>query len=136
MSDFNTLGAWANRKWCEPSGRKVSIKALMIFRELGEAKFWPAGSAQDLCSGRTDGQNLSFPASFSLVHFFWRSKRNEQESLQDKESNMLFGRAKPQRPALSAEALAKADVQRLASSVLPTVSPSPPSDWQHSHESY
>ncbi len=51
----------------------------MIFRELGEAKFWPAGSAQGLCSGRTDGQNLSFPASF-FGSFFGRAK-NEQRNL-------------------------------------------------------
>jgi hypothetical protein len=31
---------------------------------------------------------------FSLVRFFWASKRNEQERYQDKESNSLFGRAK------------------------------------------
>jgi hypothetical protein len=39
--------------------------------------------------------NLSFPASFSLVHFFWRSKRNEQLNLgQAKESDNGFRRAK------------------------------------------
>ncbi len=37
-----------------------------------------------LCSRRTKRARLSFPASFSLVHFFWRSKRNEQDN---------FGRA-------------------------------------------
>jgi hypothetical protein len=36
-----------------------------------------------MCSERKNSLNLSFPASFSLVHFFWRSKRNEQLNIQD-----------------------------------------------------
>ena len=39
------------------------------------------GAIMALCSGRTKRARLSFPASFSLVRFFWRSKRNEQEDL-------------------------------------------------------
>ncbi len=35
------------------------------------------GAIMALCSGRTKRARLSFPDSFSLFHFFWRSKRNE-----------------------------------------------------------
>jgi hypothetical protein len=35
------------------------------------------GAVMALCSRRTKRVRLSFPDSFSLVHFFWRSKRNE-----------------------------------------------------------
>jgi len=38
------------------------------------------GAIMALCSGRTKRARLSFPDSFSLVHFFWRSKRNEHNS--------------------------------------------------------
>ena len=46
--------------------------------ELGEAKLM----ALRPCSGWPVGCkaiNLDFLASFSLVHFFWTSKRNEQK---------------------------------------------------------
>jgi len=33
------------------------------------------GAIMALCSGRTKRARLSFPASFSLVRFFWASKR-------------------------------------------------------------
>jgi hypothetical protein len=36
-------------------------------------------AGKGLCSGRPARQNLAFPDSFSLVHFFWRSKRNEHK---------------------------------------------------------
>jgi hypothetical protein len=37
------------------------------------------GAIKALRSRRTKSPGLAFPASFSLVHFFWRSKRNEQK---------------------------------------------------------
>jgi hypothetical protein len=37
-----------------------------------------------MCSGRTKRVRLSFPVSFSLVHFFWRSKRNEHNPKNNK----------------------------------------------------
>jgi hypothetical protein len=46
------------------------------------------GAFKALCSGRTNRGWLSFPDSFSLVHFFWRSKRNEQ--IMVSEFNNLF----------------------------------------------
>ena len=50
--------AWANRKRCE---------LLLVF--------W---SGKWLCANGEKQEQLSFPASFSLVHFFWRSKRTEE----------------------------------------------------------
>ena len=34
-----------------------------------------------MCSGRPFWLQLAFPAPFSLVHFFWANKRNEQIKL-------------------------------------------------------
>jgi hypothetical protein len=36
------------------------------------------GAFKALCSRRTKSLGLAFPAPFSLVHFFWASKRTEQ----------------------------------------------------------
>jgi len=42
------------------------------------------GANKAMCSERKNRLNFSFPASFSLVHFFWRGKRNEQKIKTDK----------------------------------------------------
>jgi hypothetical protein len=60
-----------------------------------------------LCSGWLAGNNtinLDFWASFSLVHFFWKSKRNEQDYFgQAKESNMIIWRSKRTDPPADGE---------------------------------
>jgi len=37
------------------------------------------GANMAMCSRRKKRVRLSFPGSFSLVRFFWRSKRNEHQ---------------------------------------------------------
>jgi hypothetical protein len=51
--------AVANRKWCELQPLFVAVKAM--------------------CSGRRKRLKLAFSGPFSLLRFFWASKRNEEE---------------------------------------------------------
>jgi hypothetical protein len=53
------------------------------------------GAIMALCSRRTKRARLAFPDSFSLVHFFWRSKRNERLKEASKRTDRReFGEAK------------------------------------------
>jgi len=53
-----------------------------------------SGAIKALRSRRIKRLNFSFPASFSLVHFFWRSKRNEQQICGEQKMNRNFRRTK------------------------------------------
>jgi len=55
----------------------MSLESAMATRKRSEPHpvWWHLWG---LCSRRTNRVGLSFPDSFSLVPFFWRSKRKEQ----------------------------------------------------------